>query len=121
MVQSVVTYDCGILTPYEVKCLGVILRVFNKDINDELSLSVLLSKVSSLVVITTLTTHDNGRLEVKLEITRRFDKLFQLLHILQLGVAVQQQCGMVSGGFAVFVKLFQVLNEVVYALGIKEL
>ncbi len=39
--------------------------------------------------------HLDGCLEVKVQILVRLDKLVKLLHVLQLGVAVEQQRGVV--------------------------
>jgi len=53
------------------------------------------SKISSLIIVTSLTTHGNGCFKIEFEIARRFDELFELVHILELGIAVQEESRMV--------------------------
>jgi hypothetical protein len=37
-----------------------------------------------------LSAHRDGRVEVKLKITRRLDKSLELLNVFQLGIAIQE-------------------------------
>lgn len=50
---------------------------------------MLLGEIRSLFIIATLSTHGNRGIQVKFEISRRRNELFQLFFVFQLGVAVQ--------------------------------
>lgn len=56
-------------------------RVFDQYVHDQLVLPMLSSQVSSLIKVSTLTAHRNGRVQVKLQIARRLDKFFQLFDV----------------------------------------
>lgn len=84
-------------------------------------LVVLACKKRSLIVVTALTAHGDCGLEIELEISRRLNKLFQLVDIFQLSIAIQQQGCVVRGGFVVLMQFFQIFDEIVYALRIQKL
>lgn len=82
---------------------------------------MLFGKVCCLFIITALPTHGDCGIKIKLEVAGGLDELFQLVDILELGIAVEEEGGMVSRRLSVLMELFQVLNEVVNALRIEEL
>lgn len=82
---------------------------------------MLLSEIRRLLVIAALPTHRDCRVQIKLQVSRRLDERLELLNVLQLSIAVEQKCRVIRRGFPVFVELFEVLDEVVNALRIKEL
>jgi hypothetical protein len=63
-------------------------------------------KEGGLVVVATLPAHGNGRVEVELQITRRANEFFELLDILELGVAVEQKRCVIWSGTIMLVELF---------------
>ena len=81
--------------PDKVQRLFVCLGIFNQDIYNQVRLTMLLSKVSRLLVVPALSAHGNCRVQVKLEIPRGLDELFQLLDVLELSIAVEQQRGVI--------------------------
>ena len=78
-------------------------------------------KESGLIIVSSLAAHRYGSVEIELQIIRRLDKLFQLIHILELGIAVEQQCCVIGSCFVMIVELFKILNQVVYPLSVQEL
>lgn len=82
---------------------------------------MLLGKVCRLFIIATLPAHGDCRIKIKLEVTRGLDKRFQLVDILELGIAVEEEGGMIGRRLSVLMELLQVLDEVVDALCVKEL
>lgn len=54
--------------------------------------------------ITGLPAHSDSCLEVEVQVFVRHDELIQLGHVLQLGVAVEQQCRVVLVGELLLVK-----------------
>lgn len=82
---------------------------------------MLLGKVCRLFIITALPAHGDCGIKIKLEVTRGLDELFKFVDILELSIAVEEESGMVSRRLSVLMELFQVLDEVVNALRIKEL
>lgn len=67
---------------------------------------MLLSKVCGLFVVPPLPTHGNRSVEIKLEVARRLDELFELGDILELCVAVEEEGGVIGSGLSVLVELF---------------
>jgi hypothetical protein len=53
--------------------------------------SVLPSKECRLVKVPSLAAHGDGSVQVELEITGRFNELFQLVDILQLCIAIEEE------------------------------
>jgi hypothetical protein len=88
------------LTPDVIKCFGVVLGVFYQDIHHKIGLAMLLGKVCSLLVVSTLTTHGNCCVKIELEVTRRLDKLFKLVDVLELGIAVEEKGSVISSRFS---------------------
>ena len=82
-------------------------------------LTMLCSKVSCLLKVTTLPTHRNCCIKVELQIARRFDELFEFVDILQFCITIKQKGGVVSRSFVMFVQFFQILDQVVNPLCIK--
>jgi hypothetical protein len=82
---------------------------------------MLLGKVCRLFIITALPAHGDCGIKIKLEVTRGLDELFQLVDILELGIAVEEEGGVVSRRLSVLMELFQVLDEIVDALCVEEL
>lgn len=80
---------------------------------------MLLGKENSLVVVASLSAHGNRCVEIK--VVAGLDERFKLFGVFQFRIAVQQQRSMVNGGFVMLVQLFQVFNEVMYSLRVKEL
>lgn len=107
--------------PDEVKRIVKSLGILNKDINDEIVLAMLLGQICSLIVVSSLPAHGDGRIQIKLEISGGLDEFLQLVHVLELGIAVQQQRGMIRRGFATLMELLEILDKVMYPLRIQEL
>lgn len=100
-----------------IKGLGIL----NKDVNNKLVLTVLLGKICSLVVVSSLPAHGDGCVKIELEVSGRLDEFLQLVHVLELGIAVQQQGGMIRCRFATLMKLLEILDKVMYPLRVQEL
>ena len=83
--------------------------------------AVFAGQESSLVVVSSLAAHRNGCVQIKFEVIWGLDEFLQFVHVFELCVAIQQQCCVVGGGLVVVVQLFQVLDQVVYPLGVQEL
>ena len=107
--------------PDEVKRIVKGLGILNKDVNDKVVLTMFLGKICGLVVVAALPAHGDGRIQIELEVSRGLDELLQLVHILQLGIAVQQQSGMIRRRFATFMELLEIPDKVVYPLRVQEL
>lgn len=84
-------------------------------------LIVFRSEISCLVVVATLSTHWDRCVQVKLEIAWWFDKLFKLINVFQLGIAIQEKSSMIGRCLVVLMELLKILNQVMYALSVKEL
>ncbi len=84
-------------------------------------LPVFLGEVCSLLIVAPLSAHGYGRVQVKLEVSWRFDELFQLVDVLELCVAIEQKGGVVRRRLVMLVELLQILDEVVYPLCVQEL
>lgn len=97
------------------------LTILNKNIDNHLCFAMPLCEIGGLFKVPPLATHGNGGIEIKLEISRRLDKLFQFVNVLKLGIAVEEQGRVVGRGLATLMQLLQVLNQVVNSLGIEEL
>ena len=82
-------------------------------------LFVFLSQKYGLIVVAALPTHNNSRLNI--EATAGLDERLKLLSVLQLRITIQKKGRMIDGRLMVFMKLFKVLDEIVYSLGIQEL
>ena len=89
-------YSFRIKPPNEVQRFIVVLRVFDQDVDYKVILAVFRCQISSLLVVSTLTAHRNRGVKVELQIPGRLDELFQLIDILQLGIAVQEQSRVIS-------------------------
>jgi hypothetical protein len=98
-----------------------LLRVLDENINHKLGFAMLLSQVRRLLKVSSLPTHGDGGVEVKLEVAGRLDELFELLDVFELGIAVQQEGRVICRRLSVFVELFEVLDKVVDALCVEEL
>lgn len=107
--------------PDEIQSIMVLLRVLDQNIDDEVVLAMLLREIRCLVVIATLPAHGDRRVQVKLQVSGRLDKLLKLVDVLEFGITVQQQGRVVCRCSVVLVKLFQILNQVVDSLGVQEL
>lgn len=84
------THHFWVLMPYKIKSLVVQLGVFYQDVHDQFNFAVLLGQICSLLVVASLPTHSNCSLEVKLQVTGRFDKCLQFVDIFELCIAVQK-------------------------------
>ncbi len=82
---------------------------------------MLLGQVCRLLIVATLSTHGYGRVQVKLEVSRRLDELLQLVDILELCIAIEEKGGVVRRRLVMLVELLQILDEVVYPLCVQEL
>jgi hypothetical protein len=73
-------------------------------------LAVLCGKVGSLFVVATLSTHRDGRVQIKLQITRRLDEFLKLLYIFELCITIEKKGGMIRCSFMMLVEFFEVFN-----------
>jgi hypothetical protein len=78
-------------------------------------------KIGCLFIVTTLPTHGYRSVQIKFKITRRLDKFFKLINVFELCIAVQKERGMICSGLVMFMQFLEVLNQVVYSLGVEEL
>lgn len=78
-------------------------------------------QVSSLFKVSSLSTHRNGGIKIKFRVARSFDERVKLRRILQLGIAVQEECRMISSSFVMVMQFLEIFDQVVNPLGIKEL
>ena len=83
--------------------------------------TVLGGKVCCLIVVSTLPTHRDSRVQIKFEIARRLDEFLKLSNVLELGITVEEQCRMICSGLMMFVQFFKIFDEVVNSLRIQKL
>ena len=83
--------------------------------------TVLGGKVCCLIVISTLPTHRDSRIQIKFEIARRLDEFLKLSNVLELGITVEEQCRMICSSLMMLVQFFKVFDEVVNSLRIQKL
>ena len=83
--------------PNIIQSFIIALRILNQNVDHQLMLAVFLGQENGLIVITSLPTHIDCRIEV--EIGPRFNKSLELLRIFKLGIAVQQKGRMIYSSF----------------------
>lgn len=115
------THNFRGMMPNKVECIVVLFRILNQDIDNEISFAMFLSEVSRLFVISTLSAHGYSSVKIKPKISWRLNKCLQLIHIFQLGIAVEQERRVICGSFTVLVQLLEITNKVMYPLGVEEL
>lgn len=76
-------------------------------------------QVRCLLVVSSLATHSDGGLQVKLQLTRSLDERVQFACIFQLGIAVQEKRGMVDRRASMVMQFFQILDQVMDPLRIQ--
>lgn len=62
-------------------CLGVLFQVFNENVNDQTMFVVTSGQESCLIVVATLSAHNDGCVEIELQIAWLPDELFQLVDV----------------------------------------
>ena len=105
-----ISYQIRFQPPYVCQSLGILLQILNQDRDHHRMLRVLARKESSLVKVPALPAHGYRSVQVELVVARRFNEVLELLNVFCLGVAIQEQNGVVGVGFLGFVELFEVVN-----------
>eukprot|EP00053_Salpingoeca_punica_P016664 m.158285 g.158285 ORF g.158285 m.158285 type:complete len:577 (-) comp17016_c0_seq1:20-1750(-) len=104
-----------------VQGLMVVLQVLQLNLQIQVMLLDFGCQIQRVFEVARLPTDLDGGGKVKVEVLVRHDELVQLVHPLELGVAVQEQSGVVLVGQLALVQGLQVVGEVVDALRVEEL
>ena len=108
----------GIEVPDVIKSVLIVSQILYHDINHKLMLFVLLCKIHCLIIITALTAHADGSLQIKMR-AGLYESL-QFLEVLQLRITVEKKGGMIYGSLVVIVQFLQVFDQIIYALRVQK-
>lgn len=86
--EANITHSLRLQAPDVFQGSGIQLGVFYKNVDDQFMLAVFCCKVSRLLIVSTLPTHRDSRVKVKLQIPWRLDKFLKLRDIFELRITI---------------------------------